>query len=57
MIDGLADAIFLNIVYYSVNMVFACQIFINKHAKSLRGMGMFRLEQNLYLRKAEKVNY
>ena len=41
MIDRLADAIFFNIVYYSVDMVFACQIFINKHAKRLRGMRMF----------------
>ena len=45
MIDGLADAIFFNTVYYSVNMVFACQIFINKHAKRLRGMRMF--DQNI----------
>ena len=41
MIDRLPDASFFNIVYYSVNMVFACQIFINKHAKRLRGMRMF----------------
>ena len=45
MIDGLTDAIFFNIVYYSVNMVFTSQIFINKHAKRLRGMRMF--DQNI----------
>ena len=45
MIDRLPDSIFFNIVYYSVNMVFACQIFINKHAKRLRRMRMF--DQNI----------
>ena len=45
MIDGLTDAIFFNIVYYGVNMVFACQIFINNDAKRLRGMRMF--DQNI----------
>ena len=36
MIDGLADPVFFNIVYYSVTMVFAFLIFINKHAKRMR---------------------
>ena len=45
MIDGLTDAIFFNIVYYGVNMVFACWIFINNDAKRLRGMRMF--DQNI----------
>ena len=45
MIDGLTDAIFFNIVNYGVNMVFACQIFVNKDAKRLRGKRMF--DQNI----------